>query len=283
MNFNNMQIHIQNWAHRKDPITKVTAACDQLTKISNNDTLVILAPSYLMHKINYQKIINNPKVDTMTVNNGYLMPGTEKCDYYLPFTTINKTRNMLGKPDYIKWLKNYKGLVMHGLHYNDGTNSYAPYVLAKPDEVQDTIKTCPNTKFSIWHHSWGDWAKSQGGVPGMLKFPFYDKWTPRRIPWGHCGAISGFAIPLAMTLGYKKIFIVAMGWRYVINGYHNPNGIKDQSKVATDSWLSVSKIRFPNQAKLAEKHGIILKVGPENLIEPELKNFFKTFKSIDNI
>lgn len=274
---------VYSWATtNKTNFEKILSMCDTLKGIGKGKALAILAPSYLMHKINYRKLIDNPKIHTMTINNGYLMPGTENCEYYQPLTTLNKTSSMNNKPDYVKWLNKFNGLVLHGLHHNDGTNSTSPYVLASQDEVKDIIRKCPKTKFSIWHHSWGDYIKKHG-VPGMLQCPYFDQWTPRRLPWGHCGAISGFSIPLAMALGYSRIYIVGMGYRYVINGYHNPQGNKlDQTKVAADSWLQFANKRFANQAKLAEDKGIAIRVGPENLIEPELKKLFRPFKAIEN-
>ena len=280
---------VYSWAKTgktgKTDFKKVLALSDTLKGIGKGKAVAILAPSYLMHKINYQSLINNPNVHTMAINNGYLMPGTAKCEYYLPLTTVNKTRSMNRKPGYAAWRKKYPGLVMHGVHYNDGTNTAAPYPLASLGELKEIVLKCPTTKFSAWHHAWGDYIKKKG-VPGMLETPFFDKWTPRRIPWAHCGALSGFAIPLCMALGYSRIFIVGMGFRFVVNGYHNPpkqGGPGNQSQVAQDSWLHVAPTRFKNQAECAKKNGIVLKVGPSKLLEPELPKFFDTFGSLSEV
>ena len=116
----------------------------------------------------------------------------------------------------------------------------------------------------------------------MLETPFFDKWTPRRIPWGHCGALSGFAIPLAMALGYDRIYLVGLGYRYVTNGYHNPSASSDQAKAA-DSWLQFANTRFKNQAQCAVNNGITLKIGPKNSLEPELLKLFDSFGGLEEV
>lgn len=277
---------IYAWAtNPKASITPVFVAGDKLKGIGAGKTLAIITPSHLMHKINYKKLLNDPNIHTMGVNCCYLIPGCEKLTYYLPFTTANKTCTKNNDKTYQNWIRNYKGLVMHGMHFNDGTNAVSPYFLATPNEVKDIIKKCPKTKFMVWHHAWGDYVKLKGGWPGMVEHPHFDKWTPRRLPWAHCGAICGFAIPMGMALGYSKIYVVGMGYRYVTKGYHNtPKDLKqsDQGK-AYDSWLQFAPKRMPNQAALAVKHNILLKVGPKNLTEPELKKFYQTFDTIEEI
>jgi len=275
---------VHSWATtEKTSFNKIITMCDSLKGIGTGKALAILVPSYLMLKIPYKKLISNPNIHTMTVNNGYLMPETTKCEYYLPLTTYNKTRSMNNNPKYVQWLKTFKGLVMHGFNYNDGTNTQTPYLLASQTEVKDIIEKCPKTKFSIWHHSWGDYVKKKG-VKGMLECPYYSQWTPRRIPWGHCGAVSGFALPLAMALGYERIYIVAMGYKYVILGYHNPpkNIQEADQRKAADSWLQFAKTRFANQATLAQNNSVELQVGPKQLLEPELIALFNTFNNVND-
>jgi len=175
--------------------------------------------------------------------------------------------------------------VMHGMLHNDGTNAVTPYALATQTEVKEIIAKCPSTKFMVWHHAWGDFVKANGGTPGMLKFPHFDKWTPRKLPWAHCGAMCGFAIPMAMALGYKNIYVVGMGYRYVILGYHNApknNKAADQGK-AHDAWLQFAPTRMSNQAAIATKHNINLQLGPKRLLEPELIKYYKTFNTIADI
>lgn len=275
---------VYSWATGKTDIKKILGYGDALKGTRKGRTLAIIAPSYLMRKIDYMSILKRKDIDTMGVNNCYRMPGCELLDFYLPFTTMHATRKQNAQADYLKWMQNYRGQVMHGIHFNDGTNSASPYLLAHPDEAKEIIAKCPNTKFMLWHHAWGDHVKRKG-VPGMLEFPHFDQWTPRRIPWGHCGAVSGFAIPIAMALGYTKIFVVGMGYMYVRNGWHNPPkpGQKPLSQAtARDPWVHVAKTRFPNQAAIAKKHGIELRVGP-SLIESPLKTMFETFDSIGDI
>lgn len=276
---------VYTWAAGKTDINKVFQIGDNLKGVGAGKALAIITPSHLMRKIHYQKILNNPNVDTMGVNCCYYMPECNKLTYYLPFTTANKTRSKNNEPQYANWIKNYKGLVMHGMLWNDGTNPHHPYPLATPQEVKEIILKCPDTKFTIWHHSWGNWLAKNGGMYGMLKFPHFDQWTPRKLPWAHCGAVCGFAIPMGMALGYERIYVVGMGYRYVTLGWHNaPKNPKDadQGKVY-DAWLQFAPTRMTNQAELAKKHSILLQMGPNKLLEPELRQFYQTFETIEDI
>jgi len=274
---------VQTWAEG-GPINPVFAIGDSLKNSPKNKTLAIIAPSYLLGNMQYQRLFDAPNVDTMFINKGFMIPGSERSQYYLPLTTKDKSIAWNRMQTYLYWMRRYKGIVLHGMHYNDGTSPKPPYLLAYPTEIQDLIKKCPDTNILPWHHSWGNHLDRVGQIEGMTSFPNFDEWTPRKIPWGHCGAISGFAIPLAMALGYKNIFLVAMGFKFVVKSfYHDPFTKNDAQNQTSDAWLYAADKRFRNQAALAKKHGIKLQIGPSNQIEEELKRYFDTFVSLEDI
>lgn len=274
---------ILDWAKGgKTSTAEVLQIGDSLKNCKKGKKLAILTPSYLLRKIDYQKLIDSDKIDTMTVNKGYLMPGTENCEFYLPFTTHDKTMAQNKQPDYVEWLNKFKGLAMHGIYMPDPP---APYILASLPELQYIAKTCSGTKFTAWRHAWGPYLNTGHMTTKMCEFPYYKDWTPSKIPWGHCGAISGFAIPLAMTLGYKEIYVIGMGYEYVSNDYHtgHEKPLISHKTVKSGSWYGVAPTRFANQNKLAKSQGIKIAVGPVSLTEKSLLTYFQGFDSIDDL
>ena len=74
---------IHDWAISGKNLKKVLAIGDALKGSKNGKTLAILAPSYLMRKIDYVRILKDKNIDTMSVNNAYLMPESLLLNYYL--------------------------------------------------------------------------------------------------------------------------------------------------------------------------------------------------------
>lgn len=279
---------IYEWGHGKAiDLDKLFAIGDSLKNAKAGRSLVIIAPSHLMRRVVkdelYNELIDSDKVDKMTVNKGMYLPRSEEFQYYLPFTTHGATAAVNKQQDYVEWMNRFAGLVMHGMHVRDSTN---PYILATPNEIKDIIKKCPNAELMLWRHCWGKFLQKGTMAHRMCEFPHYEQWTPSKIPWAHCGAISGFAIPLAMTLGYKNIYLVCMGYDNVLNAYNDPPRAKilSQSKIKRRGlWIKMAPRRFKNQAILAKKHGVNIKVGPINLIEKELLKFYEPFGEIKDI
>lgn len=268
------------WAKDKIPINRAFSVGNDLKNVKKGQAIAIIAPSHLLHKVDYYKLLESKNIDTMSVNKGFLMPGSDLLDYYLPLSTHGLTAQWNHSCVYSAWLSRFKGLVMHGMHVKDSIN---PYILATAGEVQFIINKCPNTNFMIWRHWWGDYLRG-AQMHKMCEFPYFNEWTPSKIPWAHCGAISGFAISLAMILGYTKIYVVGMGYMHVTNTFADePNCIPITQTQRRGTWLQAAPIRFKNQAKLAHGKGITLQVGPKALVEPELLKYFKTFDSVDNL
>ena len=286
---------VQHWAndvpmYGGQPISldKLLGIGDSLKDIAKGKSLAIIAPSHLMREISktkeYNDLINSSSIDKMTVNKGIFLPGIEKYQWYLPLTVRGPTYSINKDLNYVDLINKFTGVVMHGMYVKDSVNSY---MLASPKEIKYLIKQCPNTEFTIWTHQWSEYLRKGTMVHRMCEFPYYDQWTPARLPWAHCGAISGFAIPMAMALGYTKIYLLCMGYDYVLNSCIDPPGtpIMPQSTCPDQRgvWIGVAPMRFKNQAALAKAHGITIKVGPKAITEDELFKYFESFDKIEDI
>ena len=260
---------------------------DSLKNAKRGKSLAIIAPSHLMRTISKQQpycdLMASPNIDKMVVNKGMRLPHSNLAQFYLPLAVHGPTNALNQDPTYVEWVKNFKGLVMHGMFVKDSTN---PYTLASPREVKDIIQKCPNTEFIVWRHHWGDYIRQGTMSARMCEFPHYKEWTPAKIPWAHCGAISGFAIPLAMAMGYSKIYLVCMGYNKVLNSCIDPPNTPILSQLTTKRrglWTGVASVRFKNQSKLASTNGVIIKVGPQKVIEPILLQYYRAFDKLEDI
>lgn len=255
----------QGWLDRKINDNQILAETNKLIGTQKGRSLLIITGSYVVQHFDYIQAINqNPNLDVMIMNFGYLLPGAENFRWIF-HGSMGYTKAFQTCTTFKYFCRGSKG--NHLFMTTTANCKGAHYPIASKNDVVTTIKNNEIENFKILTHAYA--KKGLGYVADSL-----EHYTAAHIPYGCGGTLNAMALPFALQLGYTKIYCLGIGDQHLTHFYDVAYVQPHLRKPITLPHRNLILDRYRRLNALANNSGTTIYVCPGKYIEENIRKIF---------
>jgi len=240
-----------------------------------NKHLLILTGSYALQHVDYQKFLNRPAFDLMGMNFTYMVPGAERFDYHF-HGSIGYVRTFRDCSTFRYFCQQFQGT--HIFMTTTKHCATGPYPIPSKAEVQTCIKNNGIKKFLVQTHGHTDKFHHGGGF-GYVP-PNVNTYNPAIVPYGCGGSLNAMALPMAIALGYSKIFIAGVGDQNLVHFYDVSYVQPHLRKKTVLPLRELILQRYRKLDNLAKSNNVQIIVLPQSQTEASIQSIFRCVEDI---
>lgn len=253
----------QQWIDRKANDNQILDETVKLKGSRKGRDLFIITGNYAVQHCDYLAIAARPNTDTMIMNFGYLLPGAENFDWMF-HGSMGYTKSFNACVTFKYFNRSFKG--KHVFMCATAHCAGGLYPIANKDSVITTLKNNQISDYYIATHAYA--KKGFGYVPVDLAH-----YSAAHIPYGCGGTLNAMALPFALQLGYKDIFVLGIGDLYSTH-FYDKEWVQGQRLALNSPHRNTILARYRKWNALAQKNGTRIIVLPKKYIEQSIQDIF---------
>ena len=259
----------QDWVNGKSNDDQVLAETSKLKGSKKGRNLFIITGHYAVQHCDYLAMAARPNMDTMILNFGYLLPGSEKFTWMF-HGSMGYTKSFNACVTFKYFQREFKG--NHVFMCTTRHCAGGLYPIAPKKSVITTLKNNKIDNFYIATHAYA--KKGLAYVPEAM-----NHYSPAHIPYGCGGSFNAMALPFALQLGYDNIYVLGIGSKFSTH-FYDVDWVQGRQCVLNSPHKSLTLTRYGRLNALAKKSGTKIVVMPRKYIEPEIAKIFPTIEKL---